>query len=216
MRTTSQIPITLYEKCNTTASINYSIARKFKPIDIYRLFCVSLLRDKWYYSRATHKEIAELSRTKTDGNFSTVFSEFLDKKHYRDSDVCREYNPLRCVYSIPAMELKCVSINRTFTLLELDAKIKGLLIQLYLLQQYGEVALTKQFVRKELSISDSTLSKYLLELQIKNFIKYSSNGEIIVTAEQYFEVADFRQQKLASKRELEIKSLPNITFNAKL
>lgn len=215
MRTTPQSPTTLYEKCNTTASINYSMVRKFKPIDIYRLFCVSLLRDKWYYSRATHKEIAELSQTKTDGNFANVFSEFLDKKHYRDSDGCREYNPLRCVYSIPAMELKCVSINKTFTLLELDAKIKGLLIQLYLLQQYSGVELTKQFVRKELSISAPTLNKYLLELQVNDLIKYGSNGEIIVAADQYFEASDFRQQKLASKRELEIKSLPNITFNTK-
>lgn len=215
MRTNPQSPTTLYEKCNPTASINYSIACKFKPIDIYRLFCVSLLRDKWYYSRATHKEIAELSQTKTDGNFAKVFSEFLDKKHYRDGDGCREYNPLRCVYSIPAMELKCVSINKTFTQLDLDAKIKGLLIQLYLLQRYSGVSLTRQFVRKELNISTSTLNKYLLELQAMDLIQYNSNGEIIVTPNQYFEASDFRQQKLASKRELEIKSLPNITFNSK-
>lgn len=215
MRTNPKNLISVYDRCNPTASINYSIACEFKPIDIYRLFCVSLLRDKWYYSRATHKEIAELSQTKTDGNFSIVFSEFLEKKHYRDSDGSMEYSPLRCVYSIPAMELRCVSINKSFTQLQIDAKSKGLLIQLSLLQKFSGVPLTKTFVKEALKITVPTLNKYLLELQINNLINYNSNGEIIVTADQYFEEPDFRQQKIASTHELEIKDLPNITYNTK-
>lgn len=202
---------------NETASINYSMIGDFSPINIFRFFCVSLFRDKWYYSRVPLKYIAELTGLKTAGNFTNELGEYLNKKHYYAETRNPCFSPRRNLYTIPPMEIQSITIHKSFVDLDIDSSVKGLLIQLKLLQTYGEEPLTRTIVLSKLKISKPTLNKYLLQLQLHKLISIKSNGDIEVMDNEYFTSPDFSQQKISSKRELELQyGVPQIFFNSSI
>lgn len=201
---------------NETASINYSIIGDFRPINIFRLFCVSLYRDRWYYSRVPLKYIAELTRMRTAGNFTTELGEYLNKKHYYAETGVPDITPKRNLYIIPPMDIKCITVHHSFVELDIDSSVKGLLIQLKLLQTYGKEVVTTNLILSKIKITKPTLNKYLLQLQLHNLVSIKTNGEIIVLENEYFSPPDFSQQKISSKRELELQyGVPNIIFTPK-
>lgn len=201
---------------NETASINYSMIGDFRPINIFRFFCVSLFRDKWYYSRVPLKYIAELTGMKTAGNFTNELGEYLNKKHFCAETGNPHFSPRRNLYTIPPMEIQSITIHRSYVDLDIDSSAKGLLIQLKLLQTYGEEPLTPNLILSKLIISKPTLNKYLLQLQLQNLVSIKSNGEIKVMDNEYFSSPDFSQQKISSRRDLKLQyGVPNIILSSK-
>ena len=186
-------------KPSSCATVNYSILeQEFKPADIYRFWCLSLFRDEWYNVHVTLKDIQALSGDKSLNSFNKHFKEYLDIKPYYINNY-HAYLTKRNVYHIPYMGLECITLSRSFLNVRLDAKIKGFYIQLVLLEEYGNIVMTKANIIKTLKMDKKTYDKYLIELIQEGLVE--SGNPIKVETSKYILENDFKLQKVTSKRE---------------
>ena len=184
---------------SSRATVNYSILEEgFKPADIYRFWCLSLYRDIWYNAHVTLEDIMELTGDKSLSNFNKNFKEYLKiKPYYKENNY--HFLTKRNVYHIPYMESNCITISRSFLTVNLNPKIKGFYIQLVLLEQYGNIELTKSNIVNTLKMDKKTYDKYLMELAVANLVKIGTPIKIVTS--KYILDNDFKFQKVTSKRE---------------
>lgn len=184
---------------NNHATVNYSILEAgFKPADIYRFWCLSLYRDKWYNVHVTLEDIKMVSGDRSLGSFNDHFKEYLNIKPYYVKHCGHPYPTKRNVYHIPYMELECITISAEFADVELEAKLKGFYIQLVLLERYGNMELTKPNIIKALKMDKKTYDKYLLGLMGADLVKIGN--PIKPDTSRFILENDFKHQKVTSQR----------------
>jgi hypothetical protein len=167
--------IVLPINCQQSATVNYSILTQFKPANIYRFFCLSLCRDKWYNVRITLDDLKRMTGEKSLSKFNNDFREYLKIKMY-SLDKGYAYKTKRNIYHVPAMEKECITISKDFLMYELDTAVKGFFIQLMLLSQFSGMALNRQNIVPALNMNRKTYDKYLNDLQIAGLV---TNGGVL-------------------------------------
>lgn len=147
---------------NTT--LNLSDIDKFNIKDLYRYYCLTLLKDKYYNIRCTNKELANLTGEKdtTLKYFTTKIANHIIKKTF-----CISYNGLlrrKSLYKIPDIEDSYITISKNFLLYEIDNKIKGYYLALNLLSDNGTIKISKNRLKDILHLSKTSIYKYNIEL----------------------------------------------------
>lgn len=205
--------ILIPQSCHYKATVNYSIINQFKPANIYRFFCISLFRDKYYNVWITLKELAHITRDNTLSSFNKTFKDFLEIKTYRE-DKGGDIKPKRNVYHIPAKEPLHITLHRRFVIIELSSAVKGFLIQLILLSKFAYIDLTKGNIIESLGVDKKTFGKYTIDLIAEGLLSLKGDYLILHTENILLENDYKGQKKLASKHILG-KVPPKITLNFK-
>lgn len=203
--------IVLPINCQQSATVNYSILTQFKPANIYRFFCLSLCRDKWYNVRITLDDLKRMTGEKSLSKFNNDFREYLKIKMY-SLDKGYAYKTKRNIYHVPAMEKECITISKDFLMYELDTAVKGFFIQLMLLSQFSGMALNRQNIVPALNMNRKTYDKYLNDLQIAGLV--TNGGVLTLHTDGILLENDFSMQQKQSPYGLLKYELPKIDMES--
>lgn len=194
------------------ATVNYSMITRFKPAYIFRFFCLSLFRDEYYYVRITLSELRDLTGDKSLNDFNDKFREFLQiKSYYEDNGF--EYKTRHNLYRVPPMELECVTFSRRLVGLNLDAVYIGFFMQLVLISKFANIELTRPKITKLLHMDGKTYDKYVSELLGE--LLSIKDGKLILKGEEYILESNFKDQRKSSRKDLEVKFVPQFIFKKK-
>ena len=212
MNVPKQIPCS----CKQNASINYSMIHQFTAVNLYRFFCLSLFRDKYYNVRITKKILAQATG-ETESvlkDFNDTFRDLLEiKPYYVENSFC--FMTRRNIYHIPPMDYpQCITLSRKLVRYELEAKVKGYFIQLLLLFKFGNIEMTSTKIKKILNIDKSTFDKYNLKLLMAGLLKYEKKYIRLVEGD-LLRPNDYNNQKYISTNSMPKTILPNFVLNGK-
>ena len=198
---------------NNKASINYSMFSQFKGEQLYRFFCLSLFRDSFYNVRVIINDLSDVAgdSESTIKRFISLFTEFLEKKHYYQ-DNGFPWKTKRNIYHIPPMELECITLSKRLVFYELPSKVKGYLIKLIFIQHFTNTKLAEEEIITALHMDKDTVKGYntLLEREGLLLIK---EGLLVLQIDGILLDNDFSEQKRVSRSDQASTTLVNISWN---
>lgn len=162
------------------ATINKSMLYKLNPPNLYRFFCLSLYRNKYYNVRLKISDIAKVTREDESAlkNFNTQMDKVLVRKRYYvpSNNPIYEYSP-RSLYKIPAIEkLEFITLSYLLIKSDLSVKVKGYYIKLLLVAEDSVIPLNPKDLAKRLGMGKSAIEDYNIDLYKAGLVKFLSKG----------------------------------------
>lgn len=180
---------------------------------MYRYYCLSLYRNKYYKVRLRLKDIAKLTGEKKSAlnRFNEDIKSIVEiTKYYLPTN-----NPIfdkarRNCYELPHIEREYITLSCDFIKIKSSTKIKGYYIKLLLINKKH---ITLKEIKCLLGMDRDTITKYNAALQQLHLLQRRGN-EIILTPDDILLNNEIAKQKIVWNA-LAGNPLPNITLNFK-
>ena len=196
-------------------TINKSMLNALNEPDLYRFFCLSLYRNRYYNVRLRIEDIAKITGEKESAlkNFNKIMDTVLIRKRYLIPINHPVYEfTMRSLYKIPAMDYKgFITLSHKFTQVNLSVKVKGYYIKLLLIAENGIVPLTPRETASKLGMSKNTVTQYNIELHKAGLLRLSSDkleltpNELLISNDEAIQ----KREWYPATKDL----LPNITLS---
>lgn len=183
-------------------TIQNNITNKLDSADTYRFTCLSFTPRKEGYTDSTFKQLGEyISQTKPESE--DTIKDFI--KRLKDSQIIKIDEvwidgKRRNKYFIPASKENYRIIKRELLELDLPAKYKGFMIQLFsiTLNNSFECNFSLNKIVTLIKVSKPTAQKYLAELVEKGYIIKTDSGYKL--SSEYFSIGKSAHQKQREKQ----------------